>query len=61
MVDEKTHDTAEHEHVVEHQPKQDALGYHRSEEDSLTMTHIWKNHKAIIGWSFYWALCAIGW
>jgi hypothetical protein len=53
MVDEKTHNTAEHEHVVENQPKQNALGYHRSEEDSMTMTHIWKNHKAIIAWSFY--------
>jgi hypothetical protein len=60
-MEERTHHTAEHEHAAEHQTKQDALGYHRSEEDSMTMTHIWKNHKAIIAWSFYWALCAIGW
>ncbi|KAL2826752.1 general substrate transporter [Aspergillus pseudoustus] len=30
-------------------------------EDSLTFQHVLKNHKGIIGWSFFWAMCAIGW
>jgi hypothetical protein len=27
----------------------------------LTLGHVWKHHKAIIGWSFFWAMCAVGW
>jgi hypothetical protein len=30
-------------------------------EHQLTFRDVWKNHKAIIGWSFFWAMCAIGW
>jgi hypothetical protein len=30
-------------------------------EHQLTFRHVWKHHKAIIGWSFFWAMCAIGW
>jgi hypothetical protein len=30
-------------------------------EHQLTFRAVWKNHKAIIWWSFFWAMCAIGW
>ncbi|RHZ66733.1 putative MFS alpha-glucoside transporter [Aspergillus thermomutatus] len=30
-------------------------------EHSLTLRDVWKHHKPLIGWSFYWAMCAIGW
>jgi len=30
-------------------------------EHQLTFRDVWKHHKAIIGWSFFWAMCAIGW
>ncbi|KAH8895204.1 maltose permease [Thozetella sp. PMI_491] len=30
-------------------------------EHELTLNDICKNHKSLIGWSFYWAFCAIGW
>lgn len=31
------------------------------QEHQLTFRDVWKHHKAIIGWSFFWAMCAIGW
>jgi hypothetical protein len=31
------------------------------QEHQLTFRDAWKHHKAIIGWSFFWAMCAIGW
>jgi hypothetical protein len=30
-------------------------------EHQLTFRDVWKNHKPIIGWSFFWAMCAVGW
>ncbi|KAH8599234.1 general substrate transporter [Bisporella sp. PMI_857] len=30
-------------------------------EHQLTFRDVWKYHKAIIGWSFFWAMCAVGW
>jgi hypothetical protein len=30
-------------------------------EHELTLTYVLTNHKALAGWSFFWALCAIGW
>lgn len=30
-------------------------------EHELTITHVLTHHKALAGWSFFWALCAIGW
>jgi hypothetical protein len=30
-------------------------------EHQLTLGHVWKHHKAIIGWPFFWAMCAVGW
>jgi hypothetical protein len=31
------------------------------QEHQLTFRDAWKHHKAIVGWSFFWAMCAIGW
>lgn len=30
-------------------------------EHSLTLRQLWKESPAVIGWSFYWSMCAIGW
>ncbi|KAJ8117777.1 hypothetical protein OPT61_g1105 [Boeremia exigua] len=30
-------------------------------EHHLTLRDVWKHHPALIGWSFYWSMCAIGW
>lgn len=30
-------------------------------EHRLTIYYVWKHHKAILGWSFYWGMCAVGW
>ncbi|KAL1600758.1 hypothetical protein SLS60_007146 [Paraconiothyrium brasiliense] len=30
-------------------------------EHQLTLKEVWKKHPALIGWSFYWSMCAIGW
>lgn len=30
-------------------------------EHQLTLRVVWKNHPALIGWCFYWSMCAIGW
>jgi len=30
-------------------------------EHQLTLKEVWKNHPALIGWSFYWSMCAVGW
>ncbi|KAL3474115.1 maltose permease [Aspergillus californicus] len=30
-------------------------------EDDMTFAFVFRHHKAIIAWSFYWALCAVGW
>jgi hypothetical protein len=31
------------------------------EEHQLTFVDVWKHHKAMIWWSFYFAMCAVGW
>ncbi|EON67630.1 hypothetical protein W97_06773 [Coniosporium apollinis CBS 100218] len=31
------------------------------QEHQLTLRYVFKHHKALIGWSFYWAMCAVGW
>ena len=30
-------------------------------EHELTIRYILKHHKALAGWAFFWAMCAIGW
>ncbi|GAM37739.1 C6 transcription factor [Talaromyces pinophilus] len=31
------------------------------EEATMTFSSVWRNHKIVIWWSFYWAMCATGW
>lgn len=31
------------------------------QERDLTLREVFKNHKAIVWWCFYWAVCAVGW
>lgn len=30
-------------------------------EHELTFKHVIRNHKALVWWCFYFAMCAIGW
>lgn len=30
-------------------------------EHNLTLLQLWKESPGVICWSFYWAMCAIGW
>lgn len=30
-------------------------------EHGLSLREIWKNRPALISWSFYWSMCAVGW
>ncbi|GAB1213198.1 hypothetical protein ATERTT37_002347 [Aspergillus terreus] len=50
-------DAAEQETSVIHKEHSEA---NASVEDAMTFSYIVKHHKAIILWSFYWAMCAIG-
>ena len=40
---------------------EDKLTADAEQEHHLTIRDIWKNHKGLMGWSFFWAMCAIGW
>ena len=33
----------------------------RITEHQLTLKEVWKSHPALVGWSLYWSMCAIGW
>lgn len=30
-------------------------------EGDMTFSYLLNNHKPVIGWSFFWAICAVGW
>ena len=31
------------------------------EEHEITLREVFKKHRLIIWWCFYWAMCAVGW
>ena len=41
--------------------KGDGITVDNDLEHQLTLRDIIKHHKALVFWSFFWALCAIGW
>jgi hypothetical protein len=53
-------DHAEHSTVAD-SARRVSIVADNEEEHRLTFADIWKHHKAIIWWSFYFAMCAIGW
>ena len=30
-------------------------------EQVLTLRDVFKNHKTLVWWCFFWAMCAVGW
>ncbi|KXJ88025.1 maltose permease [Microdochium bolleyi] len=46
-----------HHHHVKDNPRDRA----HVQEDELTLGDIFRNHKAVAWWCFYWAMCAVGW
>ncbi|KAJ3950306.1 uncharacterized protein N0V96_001450 [Colletotrichum fioriniae] len=47
--------------VSHHDAKGLAVGATNQQEHDLTVREVFKNHKAIVWWCFYWAMAAIGW
>ncbi|KAF5510423.1 Major facilitator-type transporter ecdC [Colletotrichum siamense] len=44
-----------------HDPKGNAAATTNQQEHDLTVRDVFKNHKIIVWWCFYWAMAAIGW
>ncbi|TDZ67823.1 Major facilitator-type transporter ecdC [Colletotrichum trifolii] len=44
-----------------HDPKSAAVATTNQQEHDLTLREVFKNHKTIVWWCFYWAMAAIGW
>lgn len=42
-------------------PKTDAVNADRQLEHDLTLKDVFRRHPAIVAWSFYWAMAAVGW
>jgi hypothetical protein len=50
------------EAVVSHHDFKDSLATTAlQQEHELTLQEVIKNHKVVVWWCFYWAMCAIGW
>ncbi|OLN87250.1 General alpha-glucoside permease 4 [Colletotrichum chlorophyti] len=47
--------------VSHHDRKGTAVATTNQQELDLTVRDVFKNHKAIVWWCFYWAMAAIGW
>lgn len=37
------------------------LAIDENQEHDLTLKYVLKHHKRLILWTFFWALCSIGW
>lgn len=50
---------------IETHPIEGTISHHDkapvSREQELTLREVFKNHKIIVWWCFYWAMCAVGW
>lgn len=47
--------------VSHHEGKDGLTSSAIQQEHDLTLREVFKNHKLIIWWCFYWAMCAVGW
>ncbi|KAG7121880.1 General alpha-glucoside permease like protein [Verticillium longisporum] len=47
--------------VSHHDTKEGMSTSANQQEHELTLKTVFKHHKAVIWWCFYWAMCAIGW
>ena len=63
-----TVDAAHEETMVESQTAtshgdkvEERVAVDESLEHELTVKYMFANHKKLIAWTFFWALCAIGW
>lgn len=44
-----------------HDHKHDGETAANQQEHDLTLAEAFRNHKTLIWWCFYWAMCAVGW
>ena len=44
-----------------HETKPSAAADAVQEEHDLTLSKVFKEHKAVVWWCFFWAMCAVGW
>lgn len=47
--------------VSHHEGKDGLTSSAIQQEHDLTLREVFKHHKLIIWWCFYWAMCAVGW
>lgn len=45
----------------QHDTKNGATSSALQQERDLTLQEVFKKHKAVVWWCFYWAMCAVGW
>lgn len=63
QIDPIVHDEVLHSpcHDRERIRKASQIATDNELEHDLTLKYVLAHHKALIGWIFFWALCAIGW
>lgn len=44
-----------------HDGKEGLSSLANQQEHNLTLKTVFTNHKAVVWWCFYWAMCAVGW
>jgi hypothetical protein len=54
-------DHAEHPITVDSAIRRASVVADNAEEHQLTFVEVWKHHKAMVWWCFYFAMCAVGW
>ncbi|KAH7558305.1 hypothetical protein BM1_05577 [Bipolaris maydis] len=59
---EKPASTTYHEEIIgENNKTAQAVTADNINEHQLTLGQVFKKHPALVGWSFFWSMCAVGW
>lgn len=65
MTKASTYETFHNEIVPEQcdarDEKRNSVAEDARQEHTLTLREVFKNHRPLAGWTFFWALCAVGW
>ena len=52
---------AAHDHHIDNEGRRGSVAKDNAAEHELTFIEVAKHHKMLIWWSFYFAMCAVGW
>ncbi|KAH6665860.1 maltose permease [Plectosphaerella plurivora] len=56
------HSISHHDHpVTDNHTKDGVVSSALQQERDLTLQEVFKKHKIVVWWCFYWAMCAVGW